>query len=242
MKKILTCILAVAFCFSLTACSKSKLKSVPKPKPTTQATQAPTESRKDTDPYFKDSVLAEKGEAYLAIVDSEWKAQYWGNNDDPTNCSLSYKAGIAEINGNGDYTVSVTTDTEGFRNNISGDSENTSFTPKGVEFMAVIIKEGEKKYPNAVITVNEIRVDGNAVEMTAKPYTSSDDGIETRANIVNRYTSQPAPDARSTEGKLYDDAGNPTDFCKDYAPQVVADEAFETWNTIEVDFTVSGIE
>lgn len=234
MKKKLIFLFAVITCVSLTGCNKSDNKSDTKQK---TVTASPTESRKDTDPYFKDTVLVEKGEAYLAIVDSEWKAQYWG-----TNSSLSYKAGIAEISGNGDYTVSVTTDTDGFRNNISGDSENNSFTPKGVEFMAVIIKEGETKYPNAIITVKEVRVDGKAVEMTAKSYTSSDDGIEIRANIVNRYTSQPSPDARSADGKLYDEAGNPKDICKDYAPQIVPDEAFETWNNIEVDFTISGIE
>lgn len=200
-----------------------------------------TETVKPTDPYKDDAVAAESGEVYLAVADSQWKAQYLGTSDGAGTSTLSYDAGVVEINGNGDYTVSVNADTEGFRYAISGDASYTGFVPQGMEFMAVIIKEGETKYPNAVITVNEIRVDGEAVEMTAKAYTSSDDGIDTRANLINRWTSKPSPDARCVDGALYDSNGEPLDICAEYSPQVVADEAFASWTNVEVDITISGI-
>jgi hypothetical protein len=111
-----------------------------------------------------------------------------------------------------------------------------------MEFMAVMIKEGETKFPDAIITVNEIRVDGTPVELTAKAYTSSDDGINTRANLINKWTSKPSPDARCADGALYDENGEPLDICAEYSPCIVEDEAFAQWTEVEVDITISGIE
>lgn len=190
---------------------------------------------------FDNSVSADSGDAYLAIVDGNWYIQYWGKNDDEKTTMLSYDAGIAKITGNGDYTVSVTTDTPGFRYDTTGDENNNSVVPSGLEFMAVMIKDGEKLFPNAAITVNEIRVDGNAVEMSAKPYTSSDDGIETRANIYNQWLSKPSSDARCKDGALYDQDGKEIDICEEYAPSTVSPDDFKNWSNVEVDFTISGI-
>lgn len=190
---------------------------------------------------LEESVAAHPGEAYLAIVDGNWKIQYWGKNDAPDATMLSYNAGIAPITGNGDYTVSVTADTNGFRLETANDINDASCVPGGLSFMAVMIPDGEILFPGAVITVNEIRIDGMAVEMISKSYTSSDDGKETRANIFNTWISKPSSDARSAEGALYDSDGNALEICVNYSPQVVSSEDFSTWTTVEVDFTVSGI-
>ena len=107
--------------------------------------------------------------------------------------------------------------------------------------MAVMIPDGETMFPEAVITVNEIRVDGRTVEMSSKPYTSSDDGIETRANIFNTWVKAPSRDGRSAEGALYDADGNALEICANYSPQAVSPDDFSAWTTVEVDFTVSGI-
>ncbi len=237
LKKIMTYIaIAAALCMPLSSCGDKKKSEPNFTKYDVDTTKAP----KPTDPYIDDAVTAESGEVYLAVADSQWKAQYLGNSDG-AGTTLSYDAGVVEINGNGDYTVSVNADTEGFRYAVSGDANYTGFVPQGMEFMAVIIKEGETKYPNAVITVNEIRVDGEAVELTAKAYTSSDDGINTRANLINRWTSKPSPDARSVDGPLYDSNGEPLDICAEYSPKIVGDEAFASWTNVEVDITISGI-
>lgn len=188
---------------------------------------------------FEEPVLAESGDAYLAIVDSQWWIQYWGGDD---QTMLTYDAGVEQITGNGDYTVSVTADTNGFRYDTTGDASDTSCVPSGLAFMAVMIKDGETKFPGAVITVNSIKVNGTEVPMTAKAYTSSDDGIETRANLYNTFITSPSEDARTIDGNLFDADGNATDACADYAPQVVSADDFTSWTTVEVNFTISGMD
>lgn len=190
---------------------------------------------------FEDSVAAKSGEAYLAIVDGNWKAQYWGKNDDPDTSMLSYGAGVAPITGNGDYTVSVTADTKGFRFAATGDPEG-EFVPAGLSFMAVMIPDGEQLFPESVITVNSVKVDGKEIDMDAKAYTSSDDGKETRANIYNKYVGSPTDDARTVDGALYDENGEALPICGDYSATAVDTADFSTWTTVEVNFTVSGIE
>lgn len=188
---------------------------------------------------FEEAMDAEPGQAYLAIVDKQWWIQYWGSSTDDGHM-LAYDAGITDITGNGQYTVSVTADTNGFRYDTTTDP-NGKCTPGGLSFLAVMIKDGETLYPGAVITVDSILVDGKEITMSAKNYTSSDDGIETRTNLYNGYIDAPAEDARSTEGALYDADGNALDICADYSPQVVSPDDFSTWTTVEVNFTISGI-
>lgn len=189
---------------------------------------------------FEEAMDAEPGQAYLAIVDKQWWIQYWGSSTGDGHM-LAYDAGIADITGNGQYTVSVTADTNGFRYDTTEDP-NGVCTPGGLSFLAVMIKDGETLYPGAVITVDSILVDGKEITMSAKNYTSSDDGIETRTNLYNSYVDAPAEDARSTEGDLYDADGNALDICADYSPQVVSPDDFSTWTTVEVNFTISGID
>ena len=217
-------------CGALASCGdKEDSKQEATTQPTTEAVtaEAITEpsaiSAEDVD--FEDTVVAQSGDAYLAIVDGQW----W------------------TITGNGDYTVSVTADTNGFRYDTTG-SPDDQYTPSGLQFMAVMIKDGETTFPNAVITVNSVKVDGKELTLDGKPYTSSDDGKETRANLYNQWVSKDniPKDARSADGKLYvgdgDDA-SPADFIGDYSPQSVNPDDFaDGWTTVEVNFTVSGIE
>ena len=84
-------------------------------------------------------------------------------------------------------------------------------------------------------------VDGKEITLAAKGYTSSDDGKELRSNIYNQWVDKLPDDAVSTEGALVVD-GNPTDAAADYSPCIVNLDDFATWTTVEVNFTVSGIE
>ena len=114
--------------------------------------------------------------------------------------------------------------------------------------MAVMIKDGETKFPDAVITVNSVKVDGKELTLDGKPYTSSDDGKETRANLYNQWVSKDSipKDARSADGRLYEGEGDSAvaaDFIGDYSPQSVNPDDFaDGWTTVEVNFTISGIE
>ena len=257
-KKFLACLLASAMmCGAMASCgSKDDDKEeksekaevttaaeVTTEEETTEAEEEATTVEAATvalaDTEFEEAVLAESGDAYLAIVDSQWWIQYWGNDD---QTMLTYDAGVVPITGNGDYTVSVTADTNGFRYDTTGDASDTSCVPSGLAFMAVMIKDGETKFPGAVITVNSIVVDGTEVPMTAKAYTSSDDGVETRANLYNTFINSPSEDARTIDGNLFDGDGNATAACADYAPAVVSADDFASWKTVEVNFTISGMD
>lgn len=239
MKKLISCLMVSAvICTSFASCGDSGKNSSDK---SGSNTSSGSESADTTYPdydnvEYEEKVIPGECDAYLAVVDKKWSIEYWGREED----ALAFDASTAHITGNGDYSVSVTTDTNGCREQYSGGDPFTPVTAEGISFMAVMIKEGETKCPNAVITVKSVKVDGKELEMTAKPYTSSDDGVDTRANIFNTWVTVPANDARTAEGALYE-SGNPTDLCNDYSALVVKEEDFANWTNIQVDFTVSGL-
>ncbi len=245
MKRILACLLTgVMLCGVLTACGKKDNNSAAETEPVTEApTEAPTEAQEVTQAEtvaFEEARDAKPGQAYLAIVDGQWWIQYWGSST-KDGYMLSYDAGIADITGNGTYTVSVNADTKGFRYDATGDPSG-EYTPSGLNFLAVMIPEGETMYPGIVLTVDSVKVDGNEVELKTKNYTSSDDGVETRTNLYNPYVESPADDGRSAEGALYSADGTPSDFCSGYSAKVVDPSAFSSWTKVEVTFTVSGMD
>jgi len=191
-----------------------------------------------------DAVEAVSGDAYLAITDESWEVQYLGNKDVNGSEQLSYEAGVAHITGNGDYTVSVTADTNGFRYDETGDI-NGDYTIKGIGFAAVIIDNAEEVLPDAIITINSVKVDGRELELKKKSYTNTESG-SIRANIFNEWVSDdclPA-DARTAEGALFTnyDVNTPSDINNgSYSAQIIDREEFSSWKNVEVGFTVSGL-
>lgn len=235
-------------CGALISCSDSDKKSENKgSEATTSATEEATSETEETtaepqavpleEVELEDTAAAESGDAYLAINDSQGWIQYWGKAD----TMLAYNAGVTHIDGNGTYTVSVTTDTKGFRYSTTENADDDSVVPSGVMFSAVMIKNGKQLFPDAVITIDSITVDGNEVEMTAKNYTSSDDGVELRSNICNTWVNNLPDDAVSVEGLLVKD-GKLTEAAKGYSPVIINQSDFSSWHDVTVTFTVSGIE
>ncbi len=254
MRKYLAALMAMTLmCGAFTACggdttseSDSKAEEITTEAPTTEApaevtnavaeevTQAPAVE-------METPVGAESGQAFLAITDSQWWVQYWGNTDD-AGYMLAYDAGVADITGDGQYTVSVTADTNGFRYDTTGDP-NGEYTPGGIGFSAVIIKDGETVCPDAIITIDSIVIDGTEIEMTAKNYTNTEEGA-IRSNIYNSWVTTPSGDARCADGYLFnnfDNASPALDNAADYSAMIVDPSAFNAWTTIEVNFTVSGM-
>jgi hypothetical protein len=192
-----------------------------------------------TDPNaaeIEPSIAAKSGDAYLAINEKNSYIKYLGKNDIPSQTMLSYNAGVVPITGNGSYTVSVTADTNGFRLDTAGDVNDHSVVPSGLFFSALMIEDGKTLFPNAVLTIDSIIVDGKEIELTAKNYTSSDDGKELRSNIYNEWVTKLPSDAVSVDGSIT------ADKASDYSACIVDPDDFETWITVEVNFTVSGIE
>ncbi len=144
--------------------------------------------------------------AYIMFANSDWSTQYWLDGNDyagvtPTN---------AVVTGEGDYTVGLTFDS----------------ASEGVAFMALGLKNGEIDFPKHYLKINEIRINGAAIEV-GKGYTSSDDTIETRMNIMNEWVGELPADARSYDGNVAD------------ANWIIVDKnAFTGVTSIEVDFSV----
>ncbi len=147
--------------------------------------------------------------AYIMYADAAWAAQYWlDGNEYPV------VAKNATVTGAGDYTVGLD-----FTASEAGKAS-------GVAFAALGIKYGESLFPGMMIKLNEVRINGAAVEL-AKGYTSSDDGIETRMNLMNEWVTDVPADARSWDG-----------VTEDASPIVIAKDLLAEVETIEIDFSL----
>ncbi len=159
------------------------------------------------------------GTAYLNINNEEW-----------SDFEATYENAV--ITGDGQYTVSMTA-TEG---------------QSMVQFNALEVVNGEATLGTAcVLTVDEIKINGEVVELTGKSYTCSADGggVTTRVNIYNEWN---APDETATAGddKHLDQRvaeGSVADasaclFSSDYCN--ASSQSGFLVESMEVTFTVSG--
>lgn len=240
-KKLLAFLLASAMmCTAFTACGDKEDSS--KEESSAAETTAEESSEEETSAAdessvageqvqtgsFEEPVAAESGDAYLAMVDGEWYVQYWGTDED----LLTYDAGVVPITGDGEYTVSVNGATAGLLYDVTGDA-NGDYTPSGMSFMAVMVKDGTTLYPNMAIEITSIKMNGEEVPMTKKNYTSSDDGVEMRANIYNEWVNELPEDAHDANGAVTDGSA--------YSAQIVDKDAFNSgWTSVEVTFNVTG--
>ncbi len=240
-KKLLAFLLASAMmCTAFTACGDKEDSS--KEESSAAETTAEESSEEETSAAdessvageqvqtgsFEEPVAAESGDAYLAMVDGEWYVQYWGTDED----LLTYDAGVVPITGDGEYTVSVNGATAGLMYDVTGDA-NGDYTPSGMSFMAVMVKDGTTLFPNMAIEITSIKMNGEEVPMTKKNYTSSDDGVEMRANIYNEWVNELPEDAHDANGAVTDGSA--------YSAQIVDKDAFNSgWTSIEVTFNVTG--
>lgn len=124
------------------------------------------------------------GSAYIMFADLDWAAQYWLDG-----AEWPATANNVVVTEPGDYTVSLTFPEDAPAN--------------GIAFMALGIKEGESLFPGMAYTVKEVKVNGEAVALT-QGYSSSDDKIESRTNIMNSWVGELPPDARIASGNLED--------------------------------------
>lgn len=246
-KKILAFLTASAMlCVGFTGCGESEESSESSVAEETSAVEESSEESSEdaanaggessvagqlvSNEEFEDAMVAESGDAYLAIVDGEWYVQYWGSDED----LLTYDAGVVPITGDGEYTVSVKGDTAGLLYDVTGDV-NGEYTPSGMSFMAVMVKDGTTLFPNMAIEITSIKMNGTEIPMTAKNYTSSDDAVEMRANIYNEWVTELPEDAHDANGAVTDNST--------YSAQIVDKNAFnDPWTSIEVTFNVTGID
>lgn len=144
--------------------------------------------------------------AYIMFADGSWAKQYWLDGNEYAGVT----AKNAEVKGPGDYTVGL----------------EFAEPAEGVSFTALGLKHGEMLFPGMTLKINEIRINGTAIDVK-KGYTSSDDKVETRMNIMNEWVSELPADARSFDGTTED------------ASWVIVDKAaFTGVTSYEVDFSL----
>ena len=167
--------------------------------------------------------------------------QYWGKSEG-TGYVLSYDAGIADIQGDGYYVVSVNADTNGFRYAMTNDVTK-DYPVKGLALLSVVIPNGEKIYPNSIITITSVKVDGQELEFDSKNVTLADKD-DTVANLYSPEFTTPPAESRTEDGPLYDEDGDAMDILEQYSGKIFEqtgfDTAFAEWKKIEVGFTISG--
>ncbi len=147
------------------------------------------------------------GTAYLSINNTDW-----------ADFDATYTT--AEITGNGTYTVSME----------AAEAQNLA------QFNALQVKNGESVMGNqSIVTVDQIKINGEAIEMAGYSYTCSADGagIETRVNLYNEW-NKPVDDsgAVAADTRCEGDAAGAT------AMLWTADK-LEGFKSVEVTFTVS---
>lgn len=175
-------------------------------------------------PYFSQGVYANSGQAYLNVMDYSWEAEYWGMADD----SLACGAVVADITGNGQYKVSVTADTEGYRFATTGDPNDASVLPEAIDYLSVCVVDGPDISPDMIITIDSIVIDGVEYPVIGECYTVSE--FSEKECLIYCEWEEAPEDALSADG----DASDATATIFDAS-------SIENWTTIEVTFTVSGI-
>ena len=107
----------------------------------------------DNDPYANDIVVPEDGQAYIFVMDKDFKS-FAGGTEFST---LGYNATLADITGNGTYTVKVTADTDGYRH-LFGDKK-----PDGIMMLGVEIVGMENTDKDTSIEIRSIKIDGTEI-------------------------------------------------------------------------------
>ena len=225
LKKISAVLAAsLMICTAITSCGGKKKKSG-------NTSGYVNKTASDT-PVVQDgsAVAVQSGQAYLEIRDAKGNNQYLGT----VNENLSYNAVVADITGNGSYTVSVTADSDGFRTNAGGNPDNYNVKPEGLMYAALKIKNGAADCPTAVLTIDSIEVDGKALPLAAKNYTFTENKTDIKSNIFNEWATMIPDGAVSAEGPVADGAAG-------YSSVLVSEDDFASWTKVTVKFTVSGL-
>lgn len=127
--------------------------------------------------------------AWIMFNSSDWNTIYSvGDVYDPVNSTAGIKAKDVKIKGEGTYKVGL--DFTG----ISGGYANSTV------FSALAISNGETLYPDYVIDIKKVEINGKKYKLKGKPYTCSDDGKCTRVNLYNGWVNAVPEDIRTVDG------------------------------------------
>lgn len=168
--------------------------------------------------FLQDAVVVDDQTALAWIMwnDGSWALTHSvGDTYNADSISEGLVATNAIITGEGKYTVGL---------DFTGTAQGYSAS---VAFAAIGISNGEALYPNYVINIKEVRINGEIYRLKGRAYTTSDDGLCTRVNLYNEWVTSVPKTARLPGGNLA--GATPTPINRNDA--VIAEI-----KTIEIDF------
>lgn len=168
--------------------------------------------------FQQDAVVVDDQTALAWIMwnDGSWALTHSvGDTYNADAISEGLVATNAIITGEGKYTVGL---------DFTGTAQGYSAS---VAFAAIGISNGEALYPNYVINIKEVRINGEIYRLKGRAYTTSDDGLCTRVNLYNEWVTSVPKTARLPGGNLA--GATPTPINRNDA--VIAEI-----KTIEIDF------
>lgn len=168
--------------------------------------------------FQQDAVVVDDQTALAWIMwnDGSWALTHSvGDTYNADAISEGLVATNAVITGEGKYTVGL---------DFNGTAQGYSAS---VAFAAIGISNGEALYPNYLINIKEVRINGEIYRLKGRAYTTSDDGLCTRVNLYNEWVTSVPKTARLPGGNLA--GATPTPINRNDA--VIAEI-----KTIEIDF------
>lgn len=168
--------------------------------------------------FLQDAVVVDDQTALAWIMwnDGSWALTHSvGDTYNADSISEGIVATNAIITGEGKYTVGL---------DFTGTAQGYSAS---VAFAAIGISNGEALYPNYLVNIKEVRINGEIYRLKGRAYTTSDDGVCTRVNLYNEWVTSVPKTARLPGGNLA--GATPTPINRNDA--VIAEI-----KTIEIDF------
>ena len=168
--------------------------------------------------FQQDAVVVDDQTALAWIMwnDGSWALTHSvGDTYNADSISEGIVATNAVITGEGKYTVGL---------DFTGTAQGYSAS---VAFAAIGISNGEALYPNYLVNIKEVRINGEIYRLKGRAYTTSDDGVCTRVNLYNEWVTSVPKTARLPGGNLA--GATPTPINRNDA--VIAEI-----KTIEIDF------
>lgn len=168
--------------------------------------------------FKQDAVVVDDQTALAWIMwnDGGWALTHSvGDTYNADSISEGLVATNAVITGEGKYTVGL---------DFTGTAQGYSAS---VAFAAIGISNGEALYPNYVINIKEVRINGEIYRLKGRAYTTSDDGVCTRVNLYNEWVTSVPKTARLPGGNLA--GATPTPINRN-------DALIAEIKTIEIDF------
>lgn len=168
--------------------------------------------------FQQDAVVVDDQTALAWIMwnDGSWALTHSvGDTYNADAISEGLVATNAVITGEGKYTVGL---------DFTGTAQGYSAS---VAFAAIGISNGEALFPNYLVNIKEVRINGEIYRLKGRAYTTSDDGVCTRVNLYNEWVTSVPKTARLPGGNLA--GATPTPINRNDA--VIAEI-----KTIEIDF------